>query len=50
MLSNRRMKTVERWGNDRFVRMVNSQKPRCSVKLVNLRSQLMHKVVGPADF
>jgi len=40
------MKTVERWGNDRFVRMVNSQKPRSSVKLVNLRSQLMRRVVG----
>ena len=44
---NRRMKTVERWGNDRFVRMVNSQKPSCSEKLVNLRSQLMRKVVRP---
>ena len=42
---NRRMKTVERWGNDRFVRMVNSQKPRCSEKLVDLRSQLMRRVV-----
>ena len=43
--SNKRMKTVERWGNDRFVRMVNSQRPRYSVKLANFRSQLMRKVV-----
>jgi len=43
--SNRRMKTVERWGDDRFVRMVSSKKPKHSVILKSTRSQLMRKVV-----
>ena len=38
-------KAVERWGIDRFVRMENSKKPGYSVKLANLRSQLIYKVV-----
>jgi hypothetical protein len=36
---------VERWGISRFVRMVRSKKPRCSVERVSLRSQLICRVV-----
>jgi hypothetical protein len=37
---------VERWGIDRFVRMLNSKKPNCAVKLAHMRTQLMPRVVG----
>jgi len=37
---------VERWGNNRFVRMVPSMKPTHSVKLASQRTQVMRKVVG----
>lgn len=44
--SIKRMKAVERWGNNRFVRMVTSMKRRRSVKPVRMRSQLIFRVVS----
>jgi len=42
---NRRMKTVERWGNDRLARMVPSLMINSSIGWLGVRSQLMRKVV-----
>ena len=44
-MSIRRMKTVERWGDNRVVRMVDSKTTNHVLLLLNLRSQLMRRVV-----